>query len=186
MKTKPFSILLAFLTTALILFACSSAKAQDICNPDPGWTNFANPPQVNQTHIFCGEFKNNQPKGFHSRPNGINPSTVKAVKVTQSPNSQGLYGIEWTYSGTSVSKFSTIYPDRCSQSQVLNSVRYAEANRVQCPASAPNWAWCGKNQPNSVPSADKNLYCQSNDGTRFTIAGATLNNGNINTAFPLR
>ena len=185
MKKQLSLISISILAIAIILFT-TSAKAQVSCGSSSGWTNFSNNPQVNQAHIFCGQLDNNRPKGFHSRPNGINPATVKAVRITQSANAQGIYGIQWTYVNTNASKSSTMYPDRCTQTQVLNSIRYAGTHQNQCPANAPNWSWCGKNRPDPLSSSDQNLYCNTNNGQLFTIAGASLNNGNINTAFPLR
>lgn len=185
MKLKLLPIVALFVVGWMIAFAPLS-HGQISCHPSPGWTRFAKAPQVNQNHIFCGELKGDRPKGFHSRPGGINPVTVTSAKVTQPANNQGIYGIQWIYAGTNKSKFSTMFPDRCSQGQVLTSIRYAAANPVQCPAGAPNWAWCGLNQPPSLPVDRQKAYCLANNNQPFVIAGASLDNGNINTAFPLR
>lgn len=75
-----------------------------------------------------------------------------------------------------------MFPDRCTQTQVINSILYAVTHQQDCPSNAPNWAWCGVNAPN--PNAE--TYCNGDNGGLFTIAGAFLSNGTVNTAFPLR
>ena len=175
-----FSIALATIT---FLLATTQVKAQLNCSGLSRWS--ANNPQINQTHIFCGEWdsRRNRAKGFHSRPNGVSPNTVASFQITQSPNARGVYGGNWSYAGyTNSTKFSTMFPDRCSQQQVLNSIAYAASNQTSCPSGAPNWAWCGS----SAPSANAKQYCNGNDGSILTVAGAYLNDGRINTAFPLR
>ncbi len=165
---------------AIIFFACA-APSQVNCANIAHWSS-TNPP-VNQTHIFCGEWSQNRPKGFHSRPGGLTPNTVENFKITQSANNQGIYGGTWNYSGhSSQTKFSTMFPDSCTQTQVLNSIIYAATHQQNCPSNAPRWAWCGSN----APSANAENYCKSNNNSLFTIAGAFLNDGKINTAFPLR
>lgn len=150
------------------------------CNKLPHWSN-TNPP-ISQTHVFCGEWSHNQPKGFHSRPGGQEPTTVAHSNVTQSPNKQGIYGIKWSYAGhAAVEKFSTMFPDNCTQEQILNSILYAEKNQTSCPTGAPKWASCGPNGPTKEGN-----YCQALDKTTFAIAFAKLTDGKINTAFPLR
>lgn len=163
------------------------------CNQLPYWSNFSNGPQVNQPHIFCGEFSNGRPKGFHSRPGGATPRTVARLTVSQTANSRGVYGVRWSHvEDPAREKSSTMFPDRCSQGQVLASIRYAAQNPIACPAGAPDWAWCGYNRPgnNMVRGADDanpNRFCSANDGQRFVIAGAFIRGRNrINTAFPLR
>ena len=165
---------------AIVFFACAAPTQVNCANID-NWSS-TNPP-VNQTHIFCGEWSRNRPKGFHSRPGGLTPNTVENFKITQSANNQGIYGGTWNYSGhSSQTKFSTMFPDSCTQTQVLNSIIYAATYQQSCPSNAPRWA-CGPN----APSAKAENYCKSNNNNSlFTIAGAFLTDGKINTAFPLR
>jgi len=179
MNQKLIAIALAI---AIALFS-APAQSQVNCSNLAHWSN-TNPP-VNQTHIFCGEWSRNRPKGFHSRPNGINPNTVANFQITQSANNQGIYGGTWSYAGHSnPTKYSTMFPDRCTQSQVLNSIIYAATHQQNCSSNAPNWAWCGAN----APTANAENYCNGDDGDDgiFTIAGASFNDGKVNTAFPLR
>jgi hypothetical protein len=108
---------------------------------------------------------------------------VENFQITQSANSQGIYGVTWNYSGHSNQrKFSTMFPDSCTQTQVLNSIIYAATHQQSCPSNAPRWAWCGPN----APTANAENYCNSDKNRLFTIAGAFLSDGKINTAFPLR
>ncbi len=178
-----YMVFLAFVVIGWGLAFVAPAHSQVRCASLSHWTRFAQPPQVNQMHIFCGEVKRDRPVGFHSRPNGNTPNTVTNLQITQPANAQGLYGIRWSpRTKPAASKFSTMFPDRCSRDQVLQSILYAASHPTPCPSGAPNWAWCGTNSPTPATTA----YCQANNRTPFVIAGASLDNGNINTAFPLR
>ena len=172
------------LVCGLFMLNIAPAMAQVACPANPHWT--ATNPPINADHVFCGEI-NNGAKGFHSRPGGLNPATVASFVVTQQPNGNGIYGGTVTLvnpNGNNPSKFSTIFPDNCTQAEVEQSVLYAHGNVQACPAGAPGWALCGMNRPANGNGAG---YCIGNDAnSRFYIAFATLGNGNINTAFPLR
>jgi hypothetical protein len=180
---------LCLLAMALLCCISSFAGASEVavdCTELARWTKHPKPPQVNQAHIFCGEWKQNAPGGFHSRPGGLDPHPVTRFTITQPANAQGIYGGSWSYTGYPRSrKFSTMFPDACSMSQVLNSIVYAATHPARCPANAPYWAICGPNRPTStVQHSDS--FCAANDGTIFLIAIAKLSNGRVNTAFPLR
>ena len=172
------------LVAALILLTTvlsnSPVAGQINCAELAHWS--ATNPPVNQTHVFCGEYTN-KPKGFHSRPGGLDPETIGNAVIGPPANAQGIYGIQWSYAGHPArTKFSTMFPDACTQQEVLNSVAYAAMNPVQCPVHAPNWAWCGYNHPHPIVGGP---FCQAANDVRFYIAGASLGNGNVNTAFPL-
>jgi Bacterial EndoU nuclease len=179
---------LCFLAMAIlccISFVGASEVAVD-CTELARWTKRSKPPQVNQAHIFCGEWRQNAPGGFHSRPGGLDPEPVTRFTITQPANAKGIYGGSWSYTGhPRSSKFSTMFPDTCSMSQVLNSIVYAATHPTRCPANAPNWTVCGPNRPTSTVQ-DLESFCAANDGTSFLIAIAKLSNGRVNTAFPLR
>jgi hypothetical protein len=150
------------------------------------WTILDNGLQMNQQHVFCGEWSGGRPKGFHSRPGGVNPATVREFTVQDSPNSAGIYTGKWSYNnGPGKSKFSSMFPDTCSAGQVLKSISHASAHPDACPTGAPGWAKCGKNRPASVAREALPGYC-SHDGQPFPIAFAAPQGGRINTAFPLR
>ncbi|MBO0351769.1 EndoU domain-containing protein [Phormidium pseudopriestleyi FRX01] len=170
----------------LVAFLQGIAQGQSInCGSSSHWVTAYNQQQVNHAHIFCGEVnREGRVVGFHARPRGQNPSTVRQFRVTQSVDNQGIYGGEWSHTSGGGSKFSTMFPDRCTAEQVINSIAYAQANRVQCPNGAPNWAWCGLNAP--TDSSQQTRFCPANNGSSYRIAGATNRDGKINTGFPLR
>ncbi|HEY9815905.1 MAG TPA: EndoU domain-containing protein [Candidatus Obscuribacterales bacterium] len=189
-RTLPSSLVIGAI--ACFLAACLGSAGQAgqaqsaTCPTSSQWVAAYSGRQINYPHIFCGELRDGQLSGFHSRPNGQNPSTVGQFTITQSANAQGIYAGQWSYAGSSSpSKFSTMFPDPCLATQVLNSIAYAEAHRVTCPAGAPSWAWCGQNRPTSG-SDNSSQFCPARDGTTFIIAGANLSDGRINTGFPLR
>jgi hypothetical protein len=166
-------------------FAGASEVAVD-CTKLTRWTKRSKPPQVNQVHVFCGEWKQNAPGGFHSRPGGLDPDAVTRFTISQPADAKGVYGGSWSYTDhPRSSKFSTMFPDACSMPQVLNSIAYAATHPTRCPANAPHWAVCGPNRPTSTAQGTS-PFCAANDGTIFLIAMAKLSNGNVNTAFPLR
>jgi hypothetical protein len=180
---------LSLAAIAFLIYVPCHASAGEVavdCTRLAQWTKRPTPPQVNQVHVFCGEWKHNAPRGFHSRPSGRDPETVARFTITQPANAQGIYGGSWSYTGQpQPPKFSTMFPDSCSMPQVLNSIVYAASHPTRCPANAPQWAVCGPNRPRS-PSQSLGLFCDSSDGTNFLIALAKRSNGHVNTAFPLR
>jgi len=182
MKPKLINFISAILLVGLIILAGSVGSEMD-CAGISHWSK--TDPPVNQQHVFCGEWnkRKNRPAGFHSRPTGDNPATVDTLKVTQIPDEKGLYGVRWSYAGhPEREKFSSMFPDTCSQGQVLKSIVYAANHPEPCPAGAPRWAKCGP----SKPTGGSQDYCQASDNSNITIAFARLRNSNkINTAFPL-
>jgi hypothetical protein len=170
------------MVVVLTVTSCSVAADMDCANISH-WS--ATNPAVNQLHIFCGEWnpRKNRPAGFHSRPAGENPATIGQLKINQQPNAQGLYGVRWSYAGHPArQKFSSMFPDTCSQDQVLKSIVYAANHRKPCPEGAPPWAKCGPNRPTQGGQG----YCQASDQSIFTIAYATLRDSDkVNTAFPV-
>src|SRR4030066_1873002 len=95
--------------------------AQIDCDTLPHWVTVNNGLQVNQRHIFCGEWSQNRPKGFHSRPRGINPPTIAQLTTQSKPNAAGIYTSRWSYRNhPDKNKFSSMFPDNCTATQVLN------------------------------------------------------------------
>ncbi len=177
------SILVMLLLWVGLFFFTGSAASETDCEDIAHWSD-TNPP-VNQQHVFCGEWnrRKNRPAGYHSRPGGKNPATVGRLKITQRPNTQGIYGVRWSYAGHAErQKFSSMFPDTCSREQVLKSIIYAAKHQKPCPPGAPHWTRCGSNRPDNNSEG----YCEALDGRFFTIGFATLRNSNkINTAFPI-
>jgi hypothetical protein len=178
--------LLAMAALCCISFVAGASEVAIDCTKLEHWTMRPKPPQVNQVHVFCGEWKRNAPNGFHSRPGGLDPDSVTRFTITQPANAKGIYGGSWSYTGhPRPPKFSTMFPDACSMPQVLNSIVYAATHPTRCPAGAPDWTVCGPNRPTST-AQQGGPFCEANDGTIFLIAMGKLSNGRVNTAFPLR
>ncbi len=178
--------------TITLLSACLfplPVWAQLDCNTLRHWIKLENNLQLNQKHIFCGEWHSNRPKGLHFRHNGVNPNTVGMFTVQDKANSAGVYTGRWSYRNRlNRDKFSSMFPDNCSADQVLNSITHAIDNPAQCPAGSPGWTQCGPNKPNTGENATYNTndaakYCSMNTQL-FTIGFAPPRNGKVNTAFP--
>ena len=82
------TIAIAAIASLLVLTLPVTARGAS-CNGLSTWSRFSSGPQVNQAHVFCGEFSNIRPKGFHSRPGGRNPNTVANLQITQYPSRPG-------------------------------------------------------------------------------------------------
>src|SRR5215475_13927886 len=171
--TQPISLsLLVMAVLCCVSYLANAGEVAVDCTKLAQWTKRPKPPQVNQVHVFCGEWKHNAPRGFHSRSGGLDPASVAQFTITQTANAQGIYGGSWSHTGhPRPPKFSTMFPDTCAMPQVLNSIVYAATHLSQCPANAPHWAVCGPNRP---PSTAQNTvpFCEANDGTIFLIAMA--------------
>ncbi|WP_074633911.1 EndoU domain-containing protein [Nitrosospira multiformis] len=178
-------ILLAYLF-AFFLFPLHALAGVN-CSTLPHWATLGNGLQMSQKHVFCGEWTNSRPKGFHSRPGGVNPATVRNFTVQDSPNSAGIYTGRWSHTNNpDRSKFSSMFPDSCSTEQVLNSISYASAHPDRsCPEGSPGWVKCGKNRPTHVTKEELSGYCSNNEEF-FLIGFAAPGNNKINTAFPIR
>lgn len=117
---------------AFTLVPMASAQAAVQC-PQP---NSGGAPAVNQQHVFCGEVANNRAKGFHSRPAGQLPATVAFTAATTN-TPQGPAGIyvlrsfNITQHGVTATKsISTMFPDSCSQANVVAAIQNAYNNRT--------------------------------------------------------
>jgi hypothetical protein len=137
--------------------------------------------------VFCGEPGNGtRAKGFHAMPGGNAPSTYVSADADTGPNAAGVYtlrNIQLRFDGDGYTKsFSSMFPDRCSQAQVTQSIAYSQANSAGNCAS-PTWAKCG---PSAPSSGDVAAYCAGDDGSPFTIGSALLGTSTrINTGFPI-
>ncbi|MEJ2308249.1 MAG: EndoU domain-containing protein [Gammaproteobacteria bacterium] len=125
-------------------------------------------PPVNATHIFKGEInRRGKPTGFHAMIDGQTPENVRLLRVLDKPNRQGVYtariAIRDPDSGAWKTKFSTLFPDRMQGAEVIEAILHAYRNREQ-----------GRSRPWRGPS-----------GRGFPIEGYLLDNGRINTAYPI-
>jgi len=130
------------------------------------WTKTS--PAVNATHIFLGEInRRGKPTGFHAKTKGQSPKDAKILKIRSLPNQAGVYtaqvGIYDKRSRQWKQKFSSMYPDEMEPADIIMAVLHAYSNRKQ-----------GKTQPWRGPS-----------GHGFPIEGYVLNDGRINTAYPV-
>jgi hypothetical protein len=154
------------------LLAPSAAHAFD-CQ-GPAFTR--DHPAINLRHIFCGEIRNGRPDGYHAELMALPTAAVIAVRDRrETRNGIGLATVLFANGAT---KFSSFYPRRCTEAQIVTSIRYAASQpRTPKPGS---WGFIAPSAP--VPGADG--YCLGSDGNPFTIRYATLSRGDINTAFP--
>lgn len=125
-------------------------------------------PPVNATHIFVGEInRRGKPTGFHAMIGGQSPENVRLLRVLDKPNRHGVYtariAIRDPRSGAWKKKFSTLFPDSMQSTEVIEAILHAYRNRDQ-----------GRSRPWRGPS-----------GHGFPIEGYLLDNGRINTAYPI-
>ena len=124
-------------------------------------------PAINVEHIFEGQInRRGKPVGFHSRPGGEDPEGARMVRRVSGPNGAGVYIAEVEIRSGSdrwLRKTSTFYPDRLSRDEVVAAILHAWEDRRDLGG--------GKFQGDSREG--------------FTIEGYTLDDGGINTAYPL-
>ena len=179
-------------TLCAVLLACgASAGAHAAAASAPGavtgncsdrqfyWS--ADDPRINLRHLFCGEIRRGQPKGFHS---------VRLVATTRlirnvghrTEEGGGIYSAIVEFANGR-SKLSTFFPDHCTLEQIVRSVSHAAAN-----VSGRHRAWGAIGLSAPPPAAprrgDLETFCLDNTGQPFEIRLGVLANGRINTAFP--
>jgi hypothetical protein len=124
-------------------------------------------PAVNETHLFQGEInRRGKPVGFHARPGGRNPAAARVVRIVERPNRRGVYTAEVEIKngeGRWLRKGSTFFPDGMDRAAVLAAVLNAYRSRT-------------------MGGADK---FRGPSGKGFTIEGWLLDDGRINTAWPV-
>jgi hypothetical protein len=143
-------------------------------------------PQVNLSHIFCGEIgRNGDPKGFHSRAVALPTGAVDRVEDNRHRGGE-------VYDGTVIysngrRKRSTFYPDDCSAEAILRSVLYAYRNQT---GDHPAWGVLGPSAPEEATpdsGSQGDGYCRDDRGRPFEIRIGTIRRRGedaINTAFP--
>ena len=125
-------------------------------------------PQINETHIFCGEINSRwKPTWFHAKINWKIPKTIKIVK-TENKNKLWVFNakIEVYDIKNKIfkNKFSSIFPENLSKEQVEKAILNAWDNKKYYKNSKFEW-----------PS-----------GLWFQISGYTYKWKNkINTAYPI-
>lgn len=151
---------------ALLLTLSLALAWQNVCADNKLWTQTT--PAVNATHIFIGEInRRGKPTGFHAKTKGQIPREAKIIAVRSGPNRAGVYtamiAIYDRRSRQWREKFSTIYPDDMDPGEIIEAVLHAFARRES-----------GRSQPWRGPS-----------GHGFPIEGYLLDDGRINTAYPI-
>ncbi len=125
-------------------------------------------PSLNLVHIFDGEInQRGKPVGFHQLPKQSGAFSSRIKKILSKPNKAGVYtAIVEIYDQRErkwKDKFSSMFPDRLTKHQVIQAIlRAISQNRLGSGAK-----WRG-------PS-----------GYGFMIEGYRLNDGRVNTAYPL-
>ncbi|MGK9170661.1 EndoU domain-containing protein [Inquilinus limosus] len=138
-------------------------------------------PQVNLSHIFCGEIgRNGDPKGFHSRAAGLPTGAVDRVEEIAHRGGE-IYDATVIFNNGR-RKRSTFYPDDCSAEAVLRSILYAYRNQT---GAHPAWGVLGPSAP--VEGGPQDGYCRDDRGRPFEIRLGTIQRRGqtaVNTAFP--
>ena len=149
---KPILLSLCLLSIgASIANACPLAPAPAI----PGGPGVG-VPAIDRTHIFCGDVgPAGNAGGFHSRPGGVNPATITILpgtNITIPPGAAaGVYNLNNCNSTDAVTgavalkAVSTMFPDACSQAQVIAAIQHAYLNAGN---SGPT---CGAGGPGGAP-----------------------------------
>jgi hypothetical protein len=160
----PYVVLLVFVLTALQPGLASAARDRR----DKELTVWsATSPAINETHLFKGYVnRKGDPVGFHSRPGGRDPGKARIVAIAEGPNKVGVYTAQVEIRGSGrhwLSKQSTFFPDNMTRKEVIQAVLHAYHHATSRNAVKFNG-----------PS-----------GKGFTIQGYLLQDGKINTAFPV-
>ena len=184
-NNKKLSFVYTGITLAMLSLAPQTSAGGINCKTLPSWSSGS--PKVNLHHVFCGELNSKgRAVGYHANPNGNTPSTYISHGGGQPANSAGIYQwnkINLSLGGKTVQKpMSSMFPDKCSQSQIVTSIQYS-ANKAPKSCSNPSWAKCG---PSAPTSGNRAAYCLGDNGSVFTIATALNSSGNVNTGFPIR
>lgn len=161
----------------LCLLVTSGAQAGDkpSCEDETfAWSDTQ--PALNLRHILCGEIKKNgDVVGMHSR---VIQETAPVKEIQAQPaGPDGLYGAT-VYFENGKSKNSTFFPDSCTVEQLTNSILYAVRHSH---GPAKPWGKLGC----SAPAKADPKYCTGPDGARIVIRFGELDDGRVNTAFPL-
>lgn len=141
----------------------------------------ADDPRINLRHLFCGEIRRGQPKGFHSVRLVATARLIRNVGH-RTEEGGGIYSAIVEFANGR-SKLSTFFPDHCTLEQIVRSVSHAAAN-----VSGRHRAWGAIGLSAPPPAAprrgDLETFCLDNTGQPFEIRLGVLANGRINTAFP--
>lgn len=117
------------LAIALFLLASSLPQAGSAMEPvdcsrdQTYWSQTE--PSLNLVHIFCGEINSRgKPVGYHARFQGKDPDTARVTRILDPANDAGVYTarIEVRDNGSWKEKFSSFFPDRLDQGEVVRLI----------------------------------------------------------------
>jgi hypothetical protein len=153
--------------------ACEPAGAPDCRDPGFRWSDHR--PAINARHVFCGEVRDDKPRGFHSTRLRDTSEVVTGVRGI-ARSASGIYTGTVVFAGGRT-KFSTFFPDACTVDEILASIHYASTH---INADHPAWGYVGP----SAPSAGAAGFCLDHGGQAFPIRMGLFDDGRVNTAFP--
>ena len=142
----------------------ASAPAPELAGDEP-WSD--TDPAINLAHIFEGEInRRGKPVGYHSRPDGEDPPGARVVRIVEEENDAGVYIADVeirSRSGRWQGKRSTFYPDKMGRDEVVQAILHAWEDGQRF----------------------RDGRFRGDSGHGFTIEGRTLEDGRINTAYPI-
>jgi Bacterial EndoU nuclease len=152
--------------TLFVLFALLFAAFPAAAKQNDLWSKTN--PAISLAHIFDGQInRKGKPTGFHHRYLGQNSKTARVKKILSPINKFGIYtAIVEIFSRKDKiwkEKFSSLFPDRLTRSQMVQEIAKVYRNRQ----FTKGQKWRGK----------------SSYG--FEIEGYTLKDGRIITAYPI-
>jgi hypothetical protein len=160
-----FGLMVLAFAVAALRPECSAAGRDRKDKAHTAWS--ATSPAVNETHLFEGYInRKDDPVGFHSRPGGRDPGKARVVAIIEAPNKVGVYSAKVEIRGSErrwLSKQSTFFPDNMTRKEVIQAVLYAYHHATS---------------KNAVKFSGPS-------GKGFTVQGYLLQDGKINTAFPV-
>lgn len=168
---------------AAVGLACIAALLLDGMRPAPeaaacgdrGFNWSQGDPPINRRHIFCGELRGGEPRGFHSTQLKSSTPLVRSIEI-HGPDRDGIYAATVIFANGR-RKFSTFFPDHCTVAEILQSIDHAASEAA---SPHPVWGKVGMSAPNEAAEG----YCLDRLKRPFSIRFALRPDGRVNTAFP--
>jgi hypothetical protein len=168
---------------AAVALVCVAALLLDRVRPAPeaagcgdrgfGWSD--SDPPINRRHIFCGEVRGGEPRGFHAVQLKASAPLVRAIE-NRGRDRDGIYSAVVIFANGR-RKFSTFFPDHCTVAEIVQSIDHAASGEA---ILHPAWGMVGLSAPNEGVEG----YCLDRLKRPFSIRFAKGPDGRVNTAFP--